>query len=64
MRRYMYWSGLIPLPSLAGRYVTPEIDLTETTADGTHEYTIMPTLIGAVGRRATDDDNRYVHRPA
>ena len=44
-------------------YVARDIDLTVTAADGTREYTITPTLIDAVGRRATDDDiDTYIDR--
>ena len=44
-------------------YVACDIDLTVTVADGTREYTITPTLIDAVGRRATDDDiDTYIDR--
>ena len=44
-------------------YVARDIDLTVTAADGTREYTIRPTLIDAVGRRATDDDiDTYIDR--
>lgn len=45
------------------RYVAREIDFTVTAADGTCEYTITPTFIDAVGRRATDDDiDTYIDR--
>ena len=45
------------------QYVAREIDLTVTAADGTREYTITPTLIDAVGRRATDNDiDTYIDR--
>lgn len=38
------------------RYAANDIELTMTTADGEHEYTITPALIDAVGRRETDGD--------
>jgi DNA-binding transcriptional ArsR family regulator len=38
------------------RYAAAEIDLTVTTSSGDREYTITPALIGAVGRRETNDD--------
>jgi DNA-binding MarR family transcriptional regulator len=44
------------------RYATREIDLTVTQA-GDREYTIMPALIDAVGRRETDADiDTYIDR--
>jgi DNA-binding transcriptional ArsR family regulator len=44
-------------------YVARDIDLTVTADEGAREYTITPTLIDAVGRRATDDDiDTYIDR--
>ena len=46
------------------RYAAVEIELT-LTVDGDREYTISPTLIAAVARRATDDTiDSYIDRPA